>query len=142
MSQPYLVAAVAAILGLFLLVVVAAGAPGGGAPGDPSFYCRVSIEGKVIGNNLALGEGLNCQSYPFPGDTLRLIGGDSNIKCQAKVDDNRFGEEKKIGDLGFTQEAFYNFKISRISDGKHKVTVQCQGDSASVQQTYPLEVNN
>lgn len=128
---------------LGLLVISSMGATGGGDITDPSYYCRTLLTGNLIGDNLVLGE-LECGSYPYPASLLqfeaRLFGGDKAIKCQTQVDNNAFGDEKNIGDLGFSEEAWYNFKISHIELGQHKVTVRCQGDSEAVSRTYNFGV--
>lgn len=129
------------ILGLvvFIGLIATAGAKGGGSLSDPDYYCRVLLKGNLIGDNLELND-LECGGLPYPASLLdfeaRLFGGDDSIKCQVQVDNNVFGDEKNIGDLGFSESAFYNFKLSNVAPGNHLIKVRCQGESESVEKTY------
>ncbi len=113
------------------------GVDGGGELNDPSYYCKILVKGNLIGNNIAL-EDLECGINPYPSGLLagRLIGGDEKIYCSAKVNSWSFGDQQYIGDLGFTESELYTFKISNLAEGSHKITVRCQGKSASAEKTF------
>lgn len=139
--KQYIFLLILAVLVFGSIYFVTAGVDGGGSLGDPTYYCRTSIAGNWIGENLELGD-LECDTFPYPTSIAdaRLIGGDTNIKCQAKVDDLPYGDEAEIGDLGFTEMVWYNFKIKQLSVGHHTIIVRCQGDAYEVSRTYERTV--
>jgi hypothetical protein len=110
---------------------------GGGSSTDSDYYCRVNVYGELWGDNLELHD-FECRVQPFPASIFALfqIGGDTNVKCNAYMDSQNVGAEVNLGDIGSTQERWYNFRINNVPSGSHQVTVTCQGDNTGATGIY------